>query len=37
MNEKKEPKNKYPFSGIIEYDYNYKPKTTFIINYFTSN
>lgn len=36
MNEKKEPKNKYPFSGIIEYDYNYKPKTTFIINYFTS-
>ena len=29
-------KNRFPFSGKIEYDYNYTPKTTFIINYFTS-
>lgn len=29
-------KNKYPYSGVIEYDYNYKPKTTIVINYFTS-
>lgn len=32
----KNPKNKYPLSGKIEYDYNYNPKTTLIINYFTS-
>ena len=32
----KKPKNKYPMSGKIEYDYNYNPKTTLIINYFTS-
>ena len=32
----KQPKNKYPMSGKIEYDYNYNPKTTLIINYFTS-
>jgi hypothetical protein len=32
----KNAKNKYPLSGKIEYEYNYKPKTTFIINYFTS-
>ncbi len=31
-----EPKNKYPMSGIIEYNYNYNPKTSIIINYFTS-
>ncbi len=30
------PKNKYPYSGVIEYDYNYDPKTTIIINYYTS-
>lgn len=36
MSEKKIPKNKYPMSGKIEYDYNYKPKTTIVINYFTS-
>lgn len=30
------PKNKYPMSGIVEYNYNYTPKTTLIINYFTS-
>tara|TARA_Y100001970_G_C14031060_1_gene748639 strand:- start:179 stop:1039 length:861 start_codon:yes stop_codon:yes gene_type:complete len=32
----KSPKNRYPMSGKIEYTYNYKPKTSFIINYFTS-
>lgn len=32
----KVPKNKYPYSGIIEYNYNYNPKTTMVINYFTS-
>ena len=32
----KQPKNKYPLSGKIEYDYNYNLKTTLIINYFTS-
>ena len=31
-----EPKNKYPMSKIIEYNYNYNPKTSLIINYFTS-
>lgn len=31
-----EPKNKYPMSGVVEYNYNYHPKTTLIINYFTS-
>lgn len=31
-----EPKNKYPMSGVVEFNYNYKPKTSFIINYFTS-
>lgn len=30
------PKNKYPMSKKIEYNYNYNPKTSFIINYFTS-
>lgn len=30
------PKNKYPMSGKIEYNYNYSPKTTIVINYFTS-
>lgn len=29
-------KNKYPLSGKIEYHYNYSPKTTIVINYFTS-
>tara|TARA_A100001015_G_scaffold43676_1_gene47992 strand:+ start:304 stop:1104 length:801 start_codon:yes stop_codon:yes gene_type:complete len=29
-------KNKYPMNGKIEYNYNYKPKTSIIINYFTS-
>ena len=29
-------KNRYPMNGVIEYDYNYHPKTTIIINYFTS-
>ena len=32
----KSPKNKYPYNGIIEYDYNYHPKTTIVINYYTS-
>ena len=36
MSETKTPKNKYPMSGKIEYDYNYNPKTTIVINYFTS-
>lgn len=36
MSEFKTPKNKYPMSGKIEYDYNYNPKTTVVINYFTS-
>merc|ERR1711871_985620 len=36
MSEIKTPKNKYPMSGKIEYDYNYNPKTTIVINYFTS-
>ena len=26
MSESKTPKNKYPMSGKIEYDYNYNPK-----------
>ena len=30
------PKNKYPLSEKIEYNYNYNPKTTIVINYFTS-
>lgn len=30
------PKNKYPMNGVIEYNYNYTPKTSIIINYFTS-
>ena len=29
-------KNKYPMNGKIEYNYNYNPKTSIIINYFTS-
>jgi hypothetical protein len=29
-------KNQYPLNGKIEYNYNYTPKTSFIINYFTS-
>ena len=29
-------KNKYPSSNKIEYNYNYKPNTSIIINYFTS-
>ena len=33
MSENKTPKNKYPMSGKIEYDYNYHPKTTIVINY----
>ena len=32
----KEPKNKFPLSGNINYDFNYNPKITVIINYFTS-
>jgi len=28
--------NKYPLSGKIEYNYNYNPRTSIIINYFTS-
>ena len=30
------PKNKYPMSGEIEYNYHYKIRTSIIINYFTS-
>jgi GT2 family glycosyltransferase len=30
----KKPKNKYPLSGEIEYDYNYNPKVCFIMQYF---
>jgi GT2 family glycosyltransferase len=29
-------KNKYPMNNKIEYNYNYNPKTSIIINYFTS-
>ena len=29
-------KNQFPLNGIINFDYNYKPKTSIIINYFTS-
>jgi|UniRef100_A0A6C0IV66 hypothetical protein len=36
MSDMKTPKNKYPMSGKIEYEYNYNPKTTIVINYFTS-
>lgn len=32
----KVPKNTYPMNGVVEYNYNYTPKTTFIVNYFTS-
>ncbi|WP_440923088.1 glycosyltransferase [Candidatus Pelagibacter sp.] len=32
----KEPKNKFPLSGIINYEFNYNPKISVIINYFTS-
>ena len=36
MGEERKEKNKYPMNGVIEYDYNYTPKTTIVINYFTS-
>ena len=29
-------KNKYPISGHFNYDYNYKPKTTFIFSHFVA-
>jgi hypothetical protein len=29
-------KNKYPLSGFINYDYNYKPKTSFIFSHFVA-
>lgn len=29
-------KNKYPYSGYFNYDYNYKPKTTFIFSHFVA-
>ena len=29
-------KNKYPLSGFTNYDYNYKPKTSFIFSHFVA-